>query len=249
MLAPVWGMLDRLGVAETIDEVAGALTARRRRERAGARGSSTKLAEHATRTRSSVSASDLRHSGRPLCKVGMCRCWPGPHLHRHAGDRDHAGVDCARTARRAARRRAVRREAGRSPAGRVPRLRRGVDPDRRSAGGRRHVRRHAGVGPGPGAALLGVRGQRSRPTHRAADDGRRQPGGGGQPRLRHLESAGGHHHPRCRDRLRAEVESIPGAVVEPKWASVAVHYRLADPERHAKVTAVWTSCWTSTPGG
>jgi len=31
MLAPVWGMLDRLGVAETIDEVAGALTARRRR--------------------------------------------------------------------------------------------------------------------------------------------------------------------------------------------------------------------------
>lgn len=40
------------------------------------------------------------------------------------------------------------------------------------------------------------------------------------------------------DRLRAEVESIPDVVVEPKWASVAVHYRLADPERHAKVTAV-----------
>lgn len=40
------------------------------------------------------------------------------------------------------------------------------------------------------------------------------------------------------DRLRAEVESIPGAVVEPKRASVAVHYRLADPEHHAQVTAV-----------
>ncbi|MBV9160683.1 MAG: trehalose-phosphatase [Pseudonocardiales bacterium] len=41
-----------------------------------------------------------------------------------------------------------------------------------------------------------------------------------------------------RDRLRAEVESIPGTVVEPKRASVAVHYRLADREHHAKVTAV-----------
>ncbi|MGH3776817.1 MAG: trehalose-phosphatase [Pseudonocardiaceae bacterium] len=40
------------------------------------------------------------------------------------------------------------------------------------------------------------------------------------------------------DQLRAEVEMIPGAVVEPKRASVAVHYRLADPEHHAKVTAV-----------
>lgn len=37
------------------------------------------------------------------------------------------------------------------------------------------------------------------------------------------------------DRLRAEVESIPGAVVEPKRASVALHYRLADPEYHAKI--------------
>ncbi|MGH3900856.1 MAG: trehalose-phosphatase [Pseudonocardiaceae bacterium] len=40
------------------------------------------------------------------------------------------------------------------------------------------------------------------------------------------------------DRLRAGIESIPGAVVEPKRASVAVHYRLADPEHRAKVTAV-----------
>ncbi|HKR49169.1 MAG TPA: trehalose-phosphatase [Pseudonocardiaceae bacterium] len=39
-------------------------------------------------------------------------------------------------------------------------------------------------------------------------------------------------------RLRAEIESIPGAVVEPKRASVAVHYRLADPEHRAKVTTV-----------
>lgn len=41
-----------------------------------------------------------------------------------------------------------------------------------------------------------------------------------------------------RGRLRAEVESIPGAVVEPKRASVAVHYRLANPEHHAKLTAM-----------
>ncbi|MGH3753491.1 MAG: trehalose-phosphatase [Pseudonocardiaceae bacterium] len=40
------------------------------------------------------------------------------------------------------------------------------------------------------------------------------------------------------DRLRAEIESIPGAVVEPKRASVAVHYRLADPEHRATVAAV-----------
>ncbi len=39
-------------------------------------------------------------------------------------------------------------------------------------------------------------------------------------------------------RLRAEVESIPGVVVEPKRASVAVHYRLAEREHHAKVSAV-----------
>lgn len=40
------------------------------------------------------------------------------------------------------------------------------------------------------------------------------------------------------DRLRGEVASIPGAVVEPKRASVAVHYRLADPQHRAKITAV-----------
>ncbi|MGH3693602.1 MAG: trehalose-phosphatase [Pseudonocardiaceae bacterium] len=40
------------------------------------------------------------------------------------------------------------------------------------------------------------------------------------------------------ERLRVEVESIPGAVIEPKRASVGVHYRLADPQYHAKVTAV-----------
>jgi trehalose 6-phosphate phosphatase len=40
------------------------------------------------------------------------------------------------------------------------------------------------------------------------------------------------------DRLRVEVESIPGAVVEPKRASAAVHYRLADREHRAKVGAV-----------
>ncbi|MGH3774106.1 MAG: trehalose-phosphatase [Pseudonocardiaceae bacterium] len=40
------------------------------------------------------------------------------------------------------------------------------------------------------------------------------------------------------DRLRAEVDLIPGAVLEPKRASVAVHYRLVDREHHAQVTAV-----------
>ncbi len=40
------------------------------------------------------------------------------------------------------------------------------------------------------------------------------------------------------DRLHAGVASIPGAVVEPKRASIAVHYRLTDPEHHATVTAV-----------
>jgi trehalose 6-phosphate phosphatase len=40
-----------------------------------------------------------------------------------------------------------------------------------------------------------------------------------------------------RDRLRAEAESIPGVVVELKRVSVAVHYRLADPEHLARVTA------------
>ncbi|MQA16051.1 MAG: trehalose-phosphatase [Pseudonocardiaceae bacterium] len=40
------------------------------------------------------------------------------------------------------------------------------------------------------------------------------------------------------DRLRAEIESIPGAMVEPTRASVALHYRHADPEHRAEVTAV-----------
>lgn len=41
-----------------------------------------------------------------------------------------------------------------------------------------------------------------------------------------------------RDRLCAEVASIPGAVVEPKRASVAVHYRRADPQHHARISAL-----------
>ncbi len=41
-----------------------------------------------------------------------------------------------------------------------------------------------------------------------------------------------------RDRLCAEVASIPGAVVEPKRASVAVHYRLADPQDHPRIRAL-----------
>lgn len=55
-----------------------------------------------------------------------------------------------------------------------------------------------------------------------------------------LDAATGFEHliSETTDRLRAEVESIPGAVVEPKRASVAVHYRLADPEHHAKVTGL-----------
>jgi trehalose-phosphatase len=41
------------------------------------------------------------------------------------------------------------------------------------------------------------------------------------------------------DRLGAEVGSIPGVVIEPKKASVAVHYRLVDPDQHDRVaTAV-----------
>ncbi|MFD2414952.1 trehalose-phosphatase [Amycolatopsis pigmentata] len=39
-------------------------------------------------------------------------------------------------------------------------------------------------------------------------------------------------------RLRAEVGSIAGAVVEPKKASVAVHYRLVDPGQHDRITGV-----------
>ena len=41
-----------------------------------------------------------------------------------------------------------------------------------------------------------------------------------------------------RGRLSAEVDSLPGMEVEPKMASVAVHYRRADHEDQGKVTAV-----------
>jgi trehalose-phosphatase len=44
------------------------------------------------------------------------------------------------------------------------------------------------------------------------------------------------------DRLRTELEAIPGALVEPKRASVAVQYRRADPEDHAKSPRRWTRC-------
>ena len=37
------------------------------------------------------------------------------------------------------------------------------------------------------------------------------------------------------DRLRAEVGSVPGAVIEPKKASVAVHYRLVDPGQRDRI--------------
>jgi trehalose 6-phosphate phosphatase len=39
------------------------------------------------------------------------------------------------------------------------------------------------------------------------------------------------------DRLRAELGSIPGVVIEPKKASVAVHYRLVDPDQHDRIAA------------
>jgi trehalose 6-phosphate phosphatase len=38
------------------------------------------------------------------------------------------------------------------------------------------------------------------------------------------------------DRLRAEVGSIPDVVVEPKKASVAVHFRLVDPAQHKRIS-------------
>jgi trehalose 6-phosphate phosphatase len=40
------------------------------------------------------------------------------------------------------------------------------------------------------------------------------------------------------DRLRIEVEPVPGALVEPKRFSVAVHYRLVAPPEHRHVKAV-----------
>ena len=77
---------------------------------------------------------------------------------------------------------------------------------------------------------------RDRPVVQAAD-GCRRSGGRGQPRLRHLEPEGGaiEHEAaagseelleRVTARLREELDSIEGALVEPKKASVAAHYRL-----------------------
>ncbi len=40
------------------------------------------------------------------------------------------------------------------------------------------------------------------------------------------------------DRLRTETGSIPGVVIEPKKASVAVHYRLVDPDRRQRIATV-----------
>ncbi|MEV4603658.1 trehalose-phosphatase [Amycolatopsis sp. NPDC049253] len=40
------------------------------------------------------------------------------------------------------------------------------------------------------------------------------------------------------DRLRTETGSIPGVVIEPKKASVAVHYRLVDPDGRQRITVV-----------
>jgi trehalose 6-phosphate phosphatase len=51
-----------------------------------------------------------------------------------------------------------------------------------------------------------------------------------------------------KDRLCTEMASIPGAVVEPKRASVAVHYRLADPQHHARVSAVVDELLEEFPG-
>jgi hypothetical protein len=39
------------------------------------------------------------------------------------------------------------------------------------------------------------------------------------------------------DRLRAGVGSIPGVVIEPKKASVAVHCRLVDPDQHNRIAS------------
>ncbi|HZJ05352.1 MAG TPA: trehalose-phosphatase [Nocardioidaceae bacterium] len=49
------------------------------------------------------------------------------------------------------------------------------------------------------------------------------------------------------DRLRAALGSVPGVVVEPKAASVAVHYRLADPPEHARIGAVVDTLLTERP--
>jgi trehalose 6-phosphate phosphatase len=49
------------------------------------------------------------------------------------------------------------------------------------------------------------------------------------------------------DRLRSELGSIPGAVVEPKRASVAVHYRLVEPREQARIGAVVDTLLTERP--
>ena len=49
------------------------------------------------------------------------------------------------------------------------------------------------------------------------------------------------------ERLGAEVGSIPGVVIEPKKASVAVHYRLVDPEQHDRVATAVESMLAEQP--
>ncbi|HET9256620.1 MAG TPA: trehalose-phosphatase [Pseudonocardiaceae bacterium] len=50
------------------------------------------------------------------------------------------------------------------------------------------------------------------------------------------------------DQLRAGIASVPGALVEPKRFSVAVHYRLAEPARHALVAEVVDAVLAGHPG-
>ena len=49
------------------------------------------------------------------------------------------------------------------------------------------------------------------------------------------------------DRLRTELGSIPGVVIESKRASVAVHYRLVNPDEHARIGAVVDTLLTERP--
>ena len=49
------------------------------------------------------------------------------------------------------------------------------------------------------------------------------------------------------DRMRAALGSIPGVVVEPKRASVAVHYRLVNSQEHARIGAVVDTLLTERP--
>ncbi|MHA6795552.1 trehalose-phosphatase [Pseudonocardia bannensis] len=39
------------------------------------------------------------------------------------------------------------------------------------------------------------------------------------------------------DRLRSDLGAVPGVVIEPKKASVALHYRLVDPDQHPRTAA------------